>query len=119
MFMEKPFKFQHNFQRLQDQHKTQKFQNLQIQENQKKMLDDLKIITTSISETSIVNQIELMDLINKLALLFEQSKKLVKKHAWSITIPLFKNFFLQTPYDKVFKKPNVSIPIIWNHEFSE
>ena len=58
---------------------TQKFQNLKIQENQEKLIEDLKTSTVSTNQTSYSNiQLEVISLIKKSALLFEQYKNLLK-----------------------------------------
>ena len=51
---------------------TQKIQNLKIQENQEKLIEDLKTNTMSTNQTSCSNsQPEMLSLIKKSALLFE------------------------------------------------
>ena len=59
---------------------TQNFQNLKIQENQEKLIKDLKISTTSTNQTSFDNQPEMLNLIRKLALISKQYEKLVVKN---------------------------------------
>ena len=82
---------------------TQKFQNLQIQENQEKLIEDLKISTVSTSQTSCSNsQPEVISLIKKSTLLSEQYEKLVKNLIEVDNYSLFETFFLQTQYNKVF-----------------
>ena len=60
---------------------TQKFQNLKIQENQERLIKDLKTNTVSTSQTSYSNsQPEILNLIKKSACLSEQYEKLVVKN---------------------------------------
>ena len=59
---------------------TQNFKNLKIQENQEKLIKDLKISTTSTNQTSFDNQPEMLNLIRKLALISKQYEKLVVKN---------------------------------------
>ena len=84
---------------------TQKFQNLKIQENQEKIIKDLKTSTVSTSQTSCSNsQPELLSLIKKSAILSEQYEKLlVKNLIGANNYSLVETFFLQTQYNKVFK----------------
>ena len=84
---------------------TQKFQNLKIQENQERLIKDLKTSTMSTSQTSCLNsQLEMLNLIMKSTLLFEQYEKLVIKNLIGANnYPLVETFFLQTQYNKVFK----------------
>ena len=85
--------------------KTQKFQNLKIQENQEKLIEDLKTSTMSTNQTSCSNiQLEVISLIKKSALLTEQYEKLVVKNLIGVeNYSLVKTSFLQTQYNKVFK----------------
>ena len=84
---------------------TQKFQNLKIQENQERLIKDLKTSIMSTSQTSCLNsQLEMLNLIMKSTLLFEQYEKLVIKNLIGANnYPLVETFFLQTQYNKVFK----------------
>ena len=84
---------------------TQKFQNLKIQENQEKLIKDLKTSTVSTSQTNCSNsQPEMLSLIKKSALLSKQYEKLVVKNLIGAdNYSLVKTFFLQTQYNKVFK----------------
>ena len=84
---------------------TQKFQNLKIQENQERLIKDLKTSTMSTSQTNCLNsQPEMLSLIMKSALLFEQYEKLVFKNLIGTdNYSLVETFFLQTEYNKVFK----------------
>ena len=60
---------------------TQKFQNLKIQENQERLIKDLKTSTGSTSQTRCLNsQPEILCLIKKSTLLFEQYEKLLVKN---------------------------------------
>ena len=60
---------------------TQKFQNLEIQENKKRLIKNLKTNAVSTSQTSCSNsQPEMLSLIKKLALLSKQYEKLVVKN---------------------------------------
>ena len=60
---------------------TQKFQNLEIQENKKRLIKNLKTNAVSTSQTSCLNsQPEMLNLIRKSTLLFEQYEKLVVKN---------------------------------------
>ena len=60
---------------------TQKFQNLKIQENQERLIKDLKTNTVSTSQTSYSNsQLEILNVIKKSACLFEQYEKHVVKN---------------------------------------
>ena len=60
---------------------TQKFQNLKIQENQERLIKDLKTNIVSTSQTNCLNsQPEMLSLIKKSALLSEQYEKLVVKN---------------------------------------
>ena len=85
--------------------KTQKFQNLKIQENQEKLIKDLKTSIVSTNQTSCSNiQLEVISLIKKSALLTEQYEKLVVKNLIGVeNYSLVKTSFLQTQYNKVFK----------------
>ena len=57
---------------------TQKFQNLKIQENQERLIKDLKTNTASTSQTSCLNsQPEMFSLIRKLTVSFKQYEKLL------------------------------------------
>ena len=84
---------------------TLKFQKLKIQENQEKLIKDLKTSTVSTSQTSCSNsQPEMLSLIKKSALLSKQYEKLVVKNLIGAdNYSLVKTFFLQTQYNKVFK----------------
>ena len=84
---------------------TQKFQNLKIQENQERLIKDLKTNIVSTSQTNCLNsQPEMLSLIKKSALLSEQYEKLVIKNLIGANnYPLVETFFLQTQYNKVFK----------------
>ena len=83
---------------------TQKFQNLKIQENQERLIKDLKTSTMSTSQTSCLNsQPEMLKLIMKSTLMFEQYEKLVKNLIGVDNYSLVETFFLQTQYNKVFK----------------
>ena len=84
---------------------TQKFQNLKIQENQEKLIEDLKTSTVSTNQTSCSNsQPEVISLIKKSALLTEQYERLVVKNIIGVDNYSFvKTFFLQNQYNKVFK----------------
>ena len=83
---------------------TQKFQNLKIQENQERLIKDLKTSIMSTNQTSCSNsQPEMFSLIKKSALLSEQYEKFVVKNLIGAdNCSLVENFFLQTQYDKVF-----------------
>ena len=76
---------------------TQKFQNLKIQENQEKLIEDLKISTVSTNQTSCSNsQLEVISLIKKSALLTKQYERLVVKNIIGVDNYSFvKTFFLQ------------------------
>ena len=83
---------------------TQKFQNLKIQENQERLIKDLKISAVSTSQTSCSNgQPKILSLIKKSTLLFEKYEKLVKNLIGANNYSLVETFFLQTQYNKVFK----------------
>ena len=84
---------------------TQKFQNLKIQENQERLIKDLKTSTVSTNQTRCLNsQPEILCLIKKSTLLFEQYEKLlVKNLIGANNYSLVKTFFMQTQYNKVFK----------------
>ena len=84
---------------------TQKCKNLKIQKNQEKLIEDLKTSTVSTSQTSCSNsQPEVISLIKKSVLLFEQYEKLVVKNLIGVdNYSLVETFFLQTQYNKVFK----------------
>ena len=85
---------------------TQKFQYLQIQENQERMIKDLKTGTVSTSQTSCSNsQPEMLRLIKKSVLLSKQYEKLVVKNLIRANnYSLVETFlFLQTQYNEVFK----------------
>ena len=84
---------------------TQKFQNLKIQENQEKLIEDLKTSIVSTNQTSCSNsQPEVISLIKKSSLLTEQYEKLlVKTLIGADNYSLVETFFLQTQYNKVFK----------------
>ena len=77
---------------------TQKFQNLKIQENQEKLIEDLKTSTVSTNQTNYSNiQLEVISLIKKSALLTKQYEKLVVKNLIGVdNYSLVKTFFLQT-----------------------
>ena len=80
--------FAQHLQNLQNQLialETQKFQNLKIQENQERLIKDLKTSIMSTNQTSCSNsQPEMLSLIKKSALLSKQYEKLVvKKPNWS------------------------------------
>ena len=77
---------------------TQNFQNLKIQENQEKLIEDLKTSTVSTNQTSCSNiQPEVISLIKKSALLIEQYEKRVVKNLIGVdNYSLVKTFFLQT-----------------------
>ena len=81
---------------------TQKFQNLKIQENQEKLIEDLKISTVSTS--CLDSQPEMLNLIRKSALLSKQYEKLlVKNLIGADNYSLVETFFLKNQYNKVFK----------------
>ena len=76
---------------------TQKFQNRKIQENQEKLINDLKTSTVSTNQTSCSNsQPEMLCLIKKSAFLSEQYEKLVKNPIGADNYSLVETFFLQT-----------------------
>ena len=77
---------------------TQKFQNLKIQENQERLIKDLKTNTASTSQTSCLNsQPEMFSLTRKLTLLFKQYEKLLVKNLIGVdNYSLVETFFLQT-----------------------
>ena len=83
---------------------TQKFQNLKIQENQERLIKDLKTSIVSTHQTSCSNsQPEMLNLIKKSALLSEQYEKFVVKNLIGVdNYSLVETFFLQTQYNKVF-----------------
>ena len=85
--------------------KTRVFQNLKIQENQEKLIEDLKTSTVSTNQTSCSNsQPEVISLIKKSALLTEQYERLVVNNIIGVDNYSFvKTFFLQNQYNKVFK----------------
>ena len=77
---------------------TLKFQKLKIQENQERLMKDLKTSTVSTSQTSCSNsQPEIFSLIKKSTLLSEQYEKLVVKNLIGAdNYSLVETFFLQT-----------------------
>ena len=83
---------------------TQKFQNLKIQENQEKLIKDMKTNTMSTSQTNCSNsQPKMLSLIKKSTLLSKQNEKLVKNLIGVDNYSLVETLFLQTQYKKVFK----------------
>lgn len=83
---------------------TQKFQNLKIHENQERLIKDLKTNTTSTSLISLDSQLEMLNLIRKSSLLFEQYEKLLVKNLIGVYNNSFiETFFLKTQYNKIFK----------------
>ena len=81
---------------------TQKFENLKIQENQERLIKDLKTSTVSTSQTSCSNgQPKMLSLIKKSALLSEKYEKLVKNLIGANNYSLVETFFLQTQYNKI------------------
>ena len=78
---------------------TQKFQNLKIQENQEKLIEDLKTSTVSTNQTSCSNsQLEVISLSKKSALLTEQYERLVVKNIIGVDNYSFvKTFFSTKP----------------------
>ena len=84
---------------------TQKFQNVKIQENQERLINDLKTNTMLTSQTSYSNsQPKMLNLIKKSAFLFEKYKKLVVKNLIGVdNYSLVETLFLKTQYNKVFK----------------
>ena len=75
---------------------TQKFQNLKIQENQERLIKDLKTSTTSTSQISLGSQIEMLNLIRK-------SSLLVKNLIGVDNNSFIETFSLKTQYNKIFK----------------
>ena len=75
---------------------TQKFQNLKIQENQERLIKDLKTSTTSTSQISLGSQLEMLNLIRK-------SSLLVKNLIGVDNNSFIETFFLKTQYNKIFK----------------
>ena len=77
---------------------TQKFQNLKIQENQERLIKNLKTNIASTNQTSCLNsQPEMFSLIRKLTLLFKQYEKLLVKNLIGVdNYSLVETFFLQT-----------------------
>ena len=84
---------------------TQKFQNVKIQENQERLINDLKTNTMLTSQTSYSNsQPKMLNLIKKSTLLSEEYKKLlVKNLIGADNFSLVETLFLKTQYNKVFK----------------
>ena len=78
---------------------TQNFQNLKIQENQEKLIEDLKTSTVSTNQTSCSNiQPEVISLIKKSALLIEQYEKRVVKNLIGVdNYSLVETFFYINP----------------------
>ena len=75
---------------------TQKFQNLKIQENQERLIKDLKTSTTSTSQISLGRQLEMLNLIRK-------SSLLVKNLIGVDNNSFIETFSLKTQYNKIFK----------------
>ena len=75
---------------------TQKFQNLKIQENQERLIKDLKTSTTSTSQISLGSQLEMLNLIRK-------SSLLVKNLIGVDNNSFIETFSLKTQYNKIFK----------------
>ena len=77
---------------------TQKFENLKIQENQERLIKDLKTNTVSTSQTSYSNgQPKMLSLIKKSALLSEKYEKLVKNIIGVDNYSFVKTFFSTKP----------------------
>ena len=85
-----------------DYFKNPKISNLKIQENQERLIKDLK--TSTMSTSCLDSQPEMLNLIRKSALLSKQYEKLlVKNLIGADNYSLVETFFLKTQYNKVFK----------------